>query len=165
MVAEIEKSKSSKLQELIPAFSIPLIGRSAAAKLCSIVSDVEEINESTCSKAGLGPKATESILNWLQMDYYPNQYRDNLPFNWKNKIVEKKEVTGVVCITGKLKSYPTKAHAQKVLESKGFVVKSSLTKDCNYLVNESGIESAKTQTARDRGVIIINNIVKFLGEL
>jgi len=165
LVAEIEKSKSSKLQELIPAFSIPLIGRSAAAKLCSVVSDVEEINESTCSKAGLGPKATESILNWLQMDYYPNQYRDNLPFDWKNKIVEKKEVTGVVCITGKLKSYPTKAHAQKVLESKGFVVKSSLTKDCNYLVNESGIESAKTQTARDRGVIIINNIVKFLGEL
>jgi NAD-dependent DNA ligase len=165
LVAEIEKSKSSKLQELIPAFSIPLIGRTAAAKLCSVVSDVEEINESTCSKAGLGPKATESILNWLQMDYYPNQYRDNLPFNWKNKIVEKKEVTGVVCITGKLKSYPTKAHAQKVLESKGFVVKSSLTKDCNYLVNESGIESAKTQTARDRGVIIINNIVKFLGEL
>jgi len=165
LIAELEKSKSSKLQELIPAFSIPLIGRSAAAKLCSVVSDVEEINESTCSKAGLGPKATESILNWLQMDYYPNQYRDNLPFNWKNKIVEKKEVTGVVCITGKLKSYPTKAHAQKVLESKGFVVKSSLTKDCNYLVNESGIESAKTQTARDRGVIIINNIVKFLGEL
>ena len=165
LIAELEKSKSSKLQELIPAFSIPLIGRSAAAKLCSVVSDVEEINESTCRQAGLGPKATENILNWLEMDYYPNQYRDNLPFKWKNKIVEKKEVTGVVCITGKLKSYPTKAHAQKVLESKGFVVKSSLTKDCNYLVNESGIESAKTQTARDRGVIIINNIVKFLGEL
>ena len=164
LVAEIEKSKSSKLQELIPAFSIPLIGRSAAAKLCSVVSDVEEINESTCSQAGLGPKATENILNWLEMDYYPNQYRDNLPFKWKNKIVEKKEVTGVVCITGKLKSYPTKAHAQKVLESKGFVVKSSLTKDCTHLINESGIESAKTQTARDRGVIIINNIVKFLGE-
>ena len=164
LVTELEKSKSSKLQDLIPAFSIPLIGRSAAAKLCSVVSDVEEINESTCIQAGLGPKATENILNWLEMDYYPNQYRDNLPFKWKNKIVEKKEVTGVVCITGKLKSYPTKAHAQKVLESKGFVVKSSLTKDCNYLVNESGIESAKTQTARDRGVIIINNIVKFLGE-
>ena len=63
LVAEIDKSKSSKLQELIPAFSIPLIGRTAAAKLCSVVSDVEEINESTCSQAGLGPKATENILN------------------------------------------------------------------------------------------------------
>ena len=56
-----------------------------------------------------------------------------------------------MCITGKLKSYPTKAHAQKVL-SKGFVVKSSLTKDCNYLINESGIGPAKARTARDRGV-------------
>ena len=68
-----------------------LVIRSAAAKLCSVVSDVEEINESTCSQAGLGPKATENILNWLEMDYYPNQYRDNLPFKWKNKIVEKKK--------------------------------------------------------------------------
>ena len=165
LVVELEKSKSSKLQDLLPAFSIPLIGRTASAKICSVVSHVEEINESTCSKAGLGPKATENLLTWLESEYYPESYKDNLPFNWKNKIVEKKEVIGVVCITGKLKSYPTKAHAQKVLESKGFVVKSSLTKDCTHLINESGIESAKTQTARDRGVIIINNIVKFLGEL
>ena len=59
---------------------------------------------------------------------------------------------------GKLKSYPTKAFAEKVLNQYGYVVKSSLTKDCTHLINESGIESAKTQTARDRGVIIITNV-------
>ena len=72
-----------------------------------------------------------------------------LPFKWENKISKKKEVNGVVSNIGKLKSYSTKAHAEKVLNQYGFVVKSSLTKDCTYLINESGIESAKTQTARD----------------
>ena len=61
-------------------------------------------------------------------------------------------------------SYPTKAHAQKVLENYGYLVKSSLTKDCTHLINESGIESAKTQTARERGVQIINNLKHFIGE-
>jgi hypothetical protein len=39
-----------------------------------------------------------------------------------------------------------------------------LTKDCTHLINESGIESAKTQTARDRGVIIISNIKHLIEE-
>ena len=54
--------------------------------------------------------------------------------------------------------------AEKVLNQYGFVVKSSLTKDCTHLINESGIESAKTQTARDRGVIIITNVKQLLEE-
>ena len=67
-----------------------------------------------------------------------------------------------MCISGRLKSYKTKAHAEQVLSQYGFVVKSSLTKDVTHLVNESGIESAKTQTARDRGVNIITNLKHLL---
>ena len=66
-------------------------------------------------------------------------------------------------ISGKLKSFRTKAEAQRVLENYGYAVKSSLTKDCTHLINESGIESAKTQTARDRGVLIINNAMDLIG--
>lgn len=161
---EIEKSKESKLVDLIPAFSIPLIGRSASQKLCDRISHIEDISEKSCTEAGIGPKASANLLNWLNTEFYPNQYLTTLPFNWNNKINKKKEVTGVVCITGKLKSYPTKAFAEKVLNEYGFIVKSSLTKECTHLVNESGIESAKTQTARDRGVIIISNIKHLIGE-
>ena len=161
---EIQKSRNAKVVDLLPAFSIPLIGRSASQKLCNNISDIEDISEKSCTEAGIGPKATASLINWLFNEYYQNNYKDTLPFNWKNKVIKKQEVTGVVCITGKLKNYPTKAFAEKVLNKYGYVVKNSLTKDCNYLVNESGIESAKTQTARDRGVIIINNLKKFLEE-
>ena len=164
LFVEIEKSKQSKLVDLIPAFSIPLIGRSASQKLCDRISHIEDISENSCTEAGIGPKASANLLFWMEHEYYPNQYKTTLPFKWENKISEKKEVIGVVCITGKLKSYPTKAFATKVLNEYGFVVKSSLTKDCTHLINESGIESSKTQTARDRGVIIISNIKHLIGE-
>ncbi len=161
---ELEKSKSSKLVEILPAFSIPLIGRSASQKLCDTISNIEDISENSCTEAGIGPKASANLVNFMETEFYPNRYKDRLPFNWNNKINKKKEVTGVVCISGKLKSYPTKAHATKVLEQYGFVVKSSLTKECTHLINESGIESAKTQTARDRGVLIITNIKHLIEE-
>jgi DNA ligase (NAD+) len=161
---EIEKSKESKLVDLIPAFSIPLIGRSASQKLCDRISHIEDISEKSCTEAGIGPKASANLIDWLETEYFPNQYKTTLPFKWNNKVSKKKEVIGVVCITGKLKSYSTKAHATKVLNQYGFEVKSSLTKDCTHLINESGIESAKTQTARDRGVIIISNIKHLIEE-
>ena len=160
---EIQKSKETPLVKLIPAFSIPLIGQSASQKLCNTISHIEDISEIKCSEAGIGPKATTNLINWLETEYYPNNY-NNLPFNWKNKILEKKQVKGVICISGRLKSYPTKAHAEQVLSQYGFVVKSSLTKDCTHLVNESGIESAKTMAAQERGVVIITNLKHLLEE-
>ena len=69
---------------------------------------------------------------------------------------------GVVCITGKLKSFKTKAQAGTALVSRGYVVKSSLTKDVTILVNESGIESAKTKQARESGIEIITDLQSYL---
>ena len=69
---------------------------------------------------------------------------------------------GVLCISGKLKSYSTKATAKKVLEMKGYLVKSSLTKDVTILVNESGINSAKTQAAHEKGLTIITNLKELI---
>ena len=95
---EIQKSKSSKLVDLIPAFSIPLIGRSASQKLCNTISHIEDISEKSCTEAGIGPKATANLLKWLETKYYPSNNKTTLPFKWENKISKKKEVNGVVCI-------------------------------------------------------------------
>ena len=155
---EIQNSKLADLVELLPAFSIKLIGNTASRKICSVVRNIDEINEDTCAKAGLGPTATENLLDWL-FEEFTNGY-DRLPFRWQQltKIESNDATKGVVCITGKLKSYKTKAAAKEYLETMGYLVKSSLTKDVTILVNESGIESAKTQAARDKGVIIITNL-------
>lgn len=155
---EIENSKQVDLVDLLPAFSIKLIGRTASNKICSVVKNIRDITEETCKEAGLGPAATNNLLDWL-IEEFTDGY-DRLPFRWQQltKIEEKSADKGVVCITGKLKSFKTKALATQYLETQGYLVKSSLTKDVNILVNESGIESAKTQAARERGVIIITNL-------
>jgi len=158
---EIQASKSVDLVQLLPAFSIKLIGRTASAKLCSVINTIDDIDEQVCMEAGLGPTATQNLLDWFYEEYTDGL--DRLPFSWKTTVQQKTEIIqGIVCISGKLKSYKTKAAATEVLEKMGYLVKSSLTKDVNILVNESGIESAKTQAARDRGVKIITNLKEII---
>ena len=160
LLSEIEKSKDTDLQTLLPAFSIPLFGRSAAEKLCSRVEHLSEINFTKCKEAGLGQKVTDNLMEWLIMTF--DQYSD-LPFTWRTNHPAKTgqqvtELKGTVCISGKLNTYKTKAIAKSLLEKNGYKVKSGLTKDVNILVNESGIESAKTKKARKNKIKIINNI-------
>lgn len=162
LYSEILNSVSAPLELLLPAFSIPLIGKTAAEKLSSVCNDITDINERNCEKAGLGPKATESLLNWLVNDYY-SFYDGMLPFDFKFSKTTTSTVTkGIACISGKLKSFKTKAEATKALNAAGYEVKSSLTKQVTILVNESGIESSKTKQARDSGVTIVTNLISFL---
>ena len=71
----------------------------------------------------------------------------------------------VVCISGKLKSFKTKAEATERLEMLGYKVKTSLTKDVTILVNESGIESAKTKQARESGIEIVTDLQSYLEKI
>ena len=161
MVNEIEKSNDTGLQTLLPAFSIPLFGRSAAEKLCSKIEFLHEIDHNKCREAGLGRKVTDNLIEWLVMTF--NGYAD-LPFSWKTEnyrwVAEEdlELVKGTVCISGKLSSYKTKALAKEMLLQNGYIVKDNLTKDVTILVNESGIESAKTKKAQQNNITIINNI-------
>lgn len=157
---EIEQSKNKKLNDVLPALGIPLIGKTATDKLSKVCMSIETITQESCSAAGVGPKATENLLTWLT----DNDWYLLLPHSmcFDNKLLA--EVKGIVCITGKLNSFKTKAEAQVELERLGYVVKSSLTKDVTILVNESGIETTKTQKARESGVLVINNLSNFLME-
>jgi DNA ligase (NAD+) len=158
--SEIENSRSAPLNVVLPAFSIPLIGKSATEKLSTICTHITDITKDNCERAGLGPKATENLLSWLKKDFY-TFYDGCLPFDYKFQkataptTVESK---GVVCISGKLKSFKSKAEATKALQSYGYEVKPSMTKLVTILVNESGVESSKTQKAREAGVQVITNI-------
>lgn len=161
LMAEIENSKKASLNLLLPAFSIPLIGKTASEKLSTVCEDIFDINETSCRQAGLGPKATENLINWLDNDFY---LYENLPFSFKFINTQPTQVRGIVCISGRLKSFKTKAEAAVALKDKGYTVKPSVTKEVTILVNESGIESAKTQKARESGVTIITNLKELLGE-
>jgi DNA ligase (NAD+) len=157
---EIERSKQEPLNTVLPAFGISLIGKSATDKLSSVVSSIFDIDENACKKAGLGPKATENLMDWMETQF--ERYCD-LPFSYEfiRNSPSMKSV-GIICITGKLNSFKTKAEAAEALKKKGFTVKDSLTKDVTILVNESGKETAKTIKAAENGVLIINNLKEYL---
>lgn len=163
LLNEIEKSKSADLATVLSAFSIPLLGNTAATKICQIVSSVDEINYETCKAAGLGDKVTQNLLNWLDTDF--REMREFLPFSFTSA----KQVTSsvdlpTVCITGKLQSFKTKAEAHKALVDSGYKPVDSVTKSLKFLVDEGEEGSSKRKKAEQYGITIVNNLIEFLKE-
>lgn len=158
---EIDKSKKEPLNTLLPAFGIPLVGNSATEKLSKVVTSIFDIDAQECKRAGLGNVATKNLMTWLENSFY--RYCD-LPFSFEFEAVTTSGNGETICISGKLKSFPTKQAAKLALEAKGHKVKDTLTKDVTVLVNESGVESAKTVKAEELGITIINNLKLFIGE-
>ena len=163
LLREITHSRKASMNDVLPAFSIPLIGKTAATKLSTKLKSLLDLDEDKCKAAGLGPKATESLLSWYADEFQGSVQK--LPFDWQfetQKIAN--ETKGAVCISGKLSSFKTKADATRALSYAGYQVKTSLTKDVQFLVNESGIESAKTKEAQERGITIITSLKELIGD-
>lgn len=149
----IQLSITASLNQVLPSLGIPLIGRTASDKICnSGLKRFDHLTNEIANKV-LGPKAAASLMN-----YYNSGAWKELPFSL---LVETKTKSGkTVCITGRLNSFKTKAEAAKYLEDKGYQVVESVTKATEILVNESGIESAKTKKASANGTQIVNNIME-----
>ena len=161
LLQQINDSKTAGLQELLPAFSIPLFGRTASEKLCQKVSNINQISKEVCSAVGIGPKTTENLMTWYEKSYKSSYH--TLPFSWKAVNSTETPLEGPeVVITGKLVSFKTKEIAKAVLQKNGFLVKNSVTKNTEFLVNESGIPSAKTKKAEAEGISIVTNINELL---
>jgi DNA ligase (NAD+) len=156
---EIERSKTKPLNMVLPAFGISLIGQTATDKLSAVCDSIFDIDEDSARRAGLGQVATNNLINWL--DNNLEKYVElPLTFDFTRTSGGDK----VACISGKLKSFKTKAEAKKVLEELGYTVKDSVTKQTTVLINESGIASDKTKKAESFGIPIITNLNEFIKE-
>lgn len=162
LLDEIELAKSADLSTVLASFSIPLIGNTAAKKLCATVSHISEINTETCKQAGLGDKATANLVSWLETDFV--EMKPFLPFSFTSTVQTANASAQTVCITGKLKSYKTKTEAYKALEDAGYKVVESVTKTTDYLVDEDNKGSTKRAKAESLGIKIISNLETFLKE-
>ena len=95
LFTEIENSVKAPLNILLAAFSIRLIGKTASEKLSAVCESIHDINEDSCADAGLGPKATESLIEWIEEEYplldLPHSFAFESP---------KVRTGGVVCISG-----------------------------------------------------------------
>lgn len=149
---EVETSKQAGLELLLAAFSIQYIGETAAKKIASVVKDIAEITESKCKEAGLGPKATESLISWVKLKEY-----DNLPVNTRSLSNTQANLSnkGIVCITGKLDNFKNRDEAKQYLESFGYCCVDSVTKNTNFLIDEEGRPSSKREKAEKLGIQIL----------
>ena len=163
LMSEILNSFDAPLERLLPAFGIPLIGNTATRKLSETVKTIHEVDADACQRAGLGPKATDNLVNWMESQA-PYFFEVMPKFSWAFSDTKPSTSKGFVCISGRLKSFKTKADATKALNEAGYEVKSSLTKQVTHLINEGGQESAKTKQARETGITIVTNLSEFLGE-
>lgn len=160
---EIEDSKHSTLDVFLASLSIPLIGNTAAKKISQVVSSIEEINEESLCKAGIGEKARYNLLNWLAADYLVDGYKDMPVSLAKNKTPVIEQHKGSVCITGKLNDFKNRTDAAKYLESLGYTVTSGVTQKTSFLVDEEGKPSSKRKKAEQLGISILT--IKQLEEI
>lgn len=160
---EIERAKGADLATVLSSFSIPLIGQTASKKIAAVVRSVDEINSETCRQAGLGEKATANLINFLEIDL--PEMRQFLPFSFASEQQNTPVFGETVCITGKLKTFKTKALATAALVAAGYVVVESVTKTTNYLVDEENKGSTKRTKAETLGITIIDNLENFLKEI
>ena len=133
----------------------------SSKKIASVVNHADEITADKCKEAGLGDKATNNLLDWINSDYL--DMKEFLPFTFKSHSSKQINTGGlIVCITGKLNSYKTKAEATKDLTAAGYQVVDSVTKTVNILVDEEDKASTKREKAEKYGITIVKNLTEFL---
>jgi DNA ligase (NAD+) len=146
---EIDNSTQTTITKFLNGMGVPLIGKTASAKIDSVVNTIEEINAETCKEAGLGAKATDNLVNWVNTEYA--KYQD-LPIEFQES--EPVASGQLVCISGKIPGY-TKAKIKELLLDFNIAVKDSLTKDVDYLIsNETG--TTKTNKAEQYNIQVIS---------
>ena len=151
---EIENSKKTTLSKFLNAVGIPLIGKTASEKIQAVVDDPKNITVEVCKKAGLGAKATENLIHWVETEGkfldLPLEFQDSEPV-----------VSGLaVCISGKVPGY-TKATIKEMLLDYNITVKDSVTKDLDYLIsNEVGTTKVKKAEQYNIQVISFDNFME-----
>ena len=163
LLGEIERAKTAPLATVIASFSIPLIGGTAGSKLAKVVSNLDEITAETCKLAGLGDKATSNLISWLESEY--QEMKEFLPFTFETQSSSLPDDAKTICITGKLKSFKTKAEATNILTSLGFKVSDNVTKTTDYLVDEENKNSSKRIKADEYNIEIISNLTDFINKV
>lgn len=157
LVTQVQGSKILEFGSFISAVGIPLIGETVGRKLATVINSPFELDELTCKKAGLGPKATVNLLKWKRLQWDTSLKELPITFTESKQTTTSVEIKGEVCITGKLDNFKNRAAAAIHLVELGFIVKSSVTKSVSYLVCEDATKlgSSSYKKAEALGIPIV----------
>jgi len=106
-------------------------------------------------------------MSWVETDWFAE-----LKSEWDQFLVTEKTsessstpTKGAVCITGKLNDFPNRNAASKYLATLGWEVKSSVTKNTQYLIceDDSKTGSSSYKKAQSLGIGIVT--IKYLEDI
>lgn len=146
------------IEILLGSLSIPMVGSSVVKMVTGAGYDtLEKIRKLSVIQLqevnGLGPAKAESFYNGLIANKGLIDELLSLGIKIKEKTVGKLSGKSI-CITGSLSM--KRAEFEKLIESNGGVVKSSVTKTTSYLVTNAASDSSKAVNAKKLGVKVLN---------
>lgn len=151
---ELERVKTKPYELVLAALGIPGVGKSVAKLIVTDIPKFEHLADIQYKEIkGIGPATITSIMNWLEYNKY---WVEDLPLQLEQNV----QVSAVlqtnkkVCVTGKLDM--TRTQIVEILESKGYTVTSSVTKDCYALITAGDSTSSKYTKAKELGIQIID---------
>ncbi|MCK4583946.1 NAD-dependent DNA ligase LigA [candidate division WOR-3 bacterium] len=159
----IEKSKERGLAMLIFAIGIRHVGVKAARILASAFQTMDKLMSASFedleSLEEIGPVIAESIVNFLKnrenIKVIENLKANGVKMKLMNKVRVKTLLSGkIFVLTGALKDY-TRERAQKLIESLGGMVTSSVSSKTDYVVYGEN-PGSKFEKAKALGVKLIN---------
>lgn len=139
-------------REFLSALSVPLLGDSASSKIN--VDSINNITYEQCKSDGLGDKVTDNLIEWLELEWPELEPLWHKYLTYNNKIQNVDNNGKTVVITGKLNEFKNRTEAKKHLESLGFSVKSSVTKNTDYLICEDGTTGSSYKKATSLNIPI-----------
>jgi DNA ligase (NAD+) len=153
--AEIERTKTKPYDIVLASLGIPGVGRRASKLIISKIPAFRNLRDiETTEIKGIGPSTVDSVLSWLDEN---EEWVLTLPLQLEQNVTVEETVGAParkVCITGKLDM--TRGDLADCLESKGFKVTSTVTKDCYALITGGDTTSSKYKRAVTLGVTIID---------
>jgi len=153
--AEIERTKTKPYDIVLASLGIPGVGRSAAKLIISKIPAFRNLRDiETTEIKGIGPSTVDSVLSWLDEN---EDWVTTLPLQLEQNVTVEETVgtpSRKICITGKLDM--TRGDLADRLESKGFKVTSTVTKDCYALITGGDTTSSKYKRAITLGVTVVD---------
>jgi len=153
--AEIERTKTKPYDIVLASLGISGVGRRAAKLIVSKIPAFRNLRDiETTEIKGIGPSTVESVLSWLDEN---EEWVNTLPLQLEQNVTVE-DVVGTparkVCITGKLDM--TRSDLGDRLETFGFKVTSTVTKDCYALITGGDTTSSKYKRAVTLDITIID---------
>ena len=144
--------KEATLAGVLAGLSIPLVGDTAATKLCTKITSLKDINATICKEVGIGDKATQNIVDFFNSEEYLDLEPILSKFTNIPRVVNTSSNCKTVCITGKLNDFKNRSEAAEYLQTLGFTVVDSVTKTTDILINEEDRPSSKLTKALSLGI-------------